>query len=60
MGINKSVGTAIAGGAAIAFFPKILMLVLSWILFDGIVQNFLYKILTLKDNIDVIFEGITW
>ena len=46
------------GGAAIPFFPKILVVVLSRILLYGIVQNFACNILTLKDDFDIIFVSI--
>ena len=38
--------------------PKILVIVLPQILSQGIVQNFACYILTLKDDIDLIFVGI--
>ena len=38
-------------------FPKFFVIVLSWIILHGIVQNFARNILTLKGDIDMIFAG---
>ena len=43
------------GGRSYFIFTKIFALILSRILLHGIVQNFAWNMLTLKDDIDVIF-----
>ena len=45
-------------GRYYSVFPKILLVVLSRILLNGILEDFACNMLTLQDNIDIIFESI--
>ena len=45
-------------GSCCSVFPKIFLIALPQILLIGIVQNFAYNVLTLKDNTDIIFAVI--
>ena len=55
---NDTIWVHIAQGVAIPPFSKILLLVLSRILLQEIVQRFACNKFILRDTIDIMFEGI--